>query len=225
MYIQNNALQRLYRLLFVLLCQTGIVLQYAIVFKIGKVEMLSCYYTMHSNFICLAYFIWLLARKDGKKENPTLKGAVVTCILVTGIVYHFMLNGAMEAGVGSVGEVSRMDIVANTLVHYVVPLMTLGDYLLFTPKGFMTRSGPALWLFIPIAYVGFAMVRPGFSDTMFAGFSGKSRYPYPFLDVDLYGADKVAAMVILMLACILVLGFLLVGLDYVLGKINKKMAK
>lgn len=225
MYIQNNTLQRLYRLLFVLLCQTGIVLQYAIVFKIGKVEMLSCYYTMHSNFICLAYFIWLLSRKDGKKENPTLKGAVVVCILVTGIVYHFMLNGAMEAGVGAVGEVSKMDIVANALVHYVVPIMTLLDYILFTPKGFMTRTGPALWLFIPIAYVGFAMVRPGFSDTMFAGFSGKSRYPYPFLDVDQYGVDKVAAMVILILACILALGFLLVGLDYALGKINKKMAK
>ena len=224
MYIQNTALQRIYRLALVLLCQTGIVLQYAIVFKIGKVEMLSCYYTMHSNFLCLFYFIWLLLRKDGKLENPTLKGAVVTCILITGLVYHFMLNGAMEAGVGAVGEVSRMDIVANNLVHYVVPCMTLLDYLLFTPKGYMAHSGPALWLFIPIAYVGFIMMRPGLSDTMFDGFSGQSRYPYPFLDVDLYGVDKVAAMVILMLACILLLGFLLVGLDFALGKASKKKA-
>ena len=224
MYIQNTALQRMYRLVFVLLCQTGIVLQYAIVFKIGKVEMLSCYYTMHSNFICLAYFLWLLIRRDGKRENPTLKGAVVVCILVTGIVYHFMLNGAMEAGVGAVGEVSRMDVVANALVHYVVPIMTLVDYILFTPKGFMTRSAPALWLFIPIAYVAFALVRAEVSDGMFAGFSGLSRYPYPFLDVDQFGAEKVAAMVILILAAIMVLGFLLVGMDYALGKANRKKA-
>ena len=222
MYIQNTTLQRLYRLGFVLVCQTGIVLQYAIVARIGDVGILSCYYTMHSNFICLIYALWLLLRKDGKRENPSVKGAVVVCILITGIVYHFLLNGAMEAGVGAVGEVTRMDLVANALVHYVVPLMTLLDYLLFTPKGFMSRTAPALWLFIPIAYVAFAMIRPGFSKTMFNGFSGKSRYPYPFLDVDLYGVDKVAAMVILILACILVLGFLLVALDFLLGKAARK---
>ena len=57
---------------------------------------------------------------------------------------------------------------------------------------------------------------------MFAGFSGQSRYPYPFLDVDLFGMGKVILMVAVILLAALVLGYLLMGLDHLLGKAEKK---
>ena len=220
MYLKNQTLQRSYRLLLVLLCQIGIVLQYTMVFHIGKVGMLSCYYTMHSNFVCLAYFAWLLIRQP-REEQPAVKGGVVLCIAITGLVYHFMLNGAMEAGVGAVGEVTSLDIVANTLVHYVVPIMTLMDYLLFTPKGGFRWQHPFAWLSLPIAYVIFALIRAEVSDGMFAGFSGQSRYPYPFLDVDLFGLGKVLLMVAAILLGALLLGYLLYGLDRLLARASR----
>ena len=221
MYIKNDPVKRLYRVLFLLLCTTGIVLQYAIVARIGSPKMLSCYYTIQSNVLCLVYFAGLLVCQP-KRENPMVKGLVMLGIVITGLVYHFMLNGAMEAGVGAVAEVTFTEVLANTLVHYVVPLMTVGDYLLFAPKGGYRWMDPLKWLSLPALYVVFVMIRAQVDSGLFAGFSGKSRYPYPFVDVDLYGVGMVCLMVGAILLAFWVLGMAIVGLDHLMGRAAKQ---
>ena len=221
MCIENKTFKQLYRMIFIVLCTTGITLQYAIVSKIGKAEVLTCYYTILSNFLCLFYFAYLIV-KQPEKESALIKGAVTIAITITGLVYHFMLNGAMEAGVGAVAKVTFMEVLANTLVHYVVPIMTVVDYFLFAKKGNFKWLYAFSWLLIPFAYVVFIMIRAEVSQTLFAGFSGMSRYPYPFVDVDLYGFPKVALMVSVILLAVLVLGFILYGIDFLLGKYKKK---
>ena len=207
-------------MLFLFLCEMGIILQYAIVARIGNVGILSCYYTIQSNIVCLLYFAYLFI-VDSDKENILVKGAVVQCIVITGLIYHFMLNGAMEAGVGAVAEVTMTDILANTLVHYVVPIMTFVDYLLFTPKGRIKWQHPFAWLILPSVYVVFVLIRAEVSTAMFAGFSGMSRYPYPFVDVDLYGLGMVLLMVGAILLGFLILGYVIYALDRILGKISR----
>ena len=221
MYIQNETVQKTYRMIFLFLCEMGIVLQYAIIARIGKPAVLSCYYTIQSNFVCLFYFAYLMIRNP-KKENPTVKGAVVLCIMITGLIYHFMLNGAMEAGVGAVAEVTMTEILANTLVHYVVPIMTFVDYILFSPKGQYKWYHPFTWLIIPAIYVVFILIRAEVSTLMFAGFNGKSRYPYPFVDVDMFGVGKVLLMVGGILVAFLILGYIICGLDKLVGKLEHK---
>ena len=218
MYLENSRLRQLYRLVFLFLCEMGIILQYDIVSRIGgSVGILTCYYTILSNFVCLLYFAYLVVWQP-QKENPSVKGGVVLCIAITGLVYHFMLNGAMEAGVGAVAEVTFVEVLANTLVHYVVPIMTFLDYLLFSPKGGFKWKDPILWLSPAALYVVFILIRAEVSTATFAGFSGQSRYPYPFVDVDLYGAGMVALMVLGILVGFLLLGCLICGLDKLLGR-------
>ena len=221
MNISNTYVKQSYRLLCLMLCELGIALQYTIVARIGNPSILTCYYTILSNFVCLFYFAYLLICNP-KKESPLVKGSVVLGILITGLVYHFMLNGAMEAGVGAVAEVTFTEVLANTLVHYVVPITTLLDYLLFTEKGDVRWYHPFTWLILPIVYVFFILIRPMFSDLMFAGFSGASRFPYPFVDIDLYGAGKVFFMVTIILLGFLILGLVLYGLDCLLGRLKRK---
>ena len=220
MYIQNERIRAFYRVLFLFFCEMGLVLQYALVARIGHVGILTCYYTILSNIVCLLYVAAVVVLRP-RHENPVLKGAVVICIAVTGLVYHFMLNGAMEAGVGAVAEVTLTDIVANTLVHYVVPIMMVLDYLLFSPKGEFHWKHPFVWILTPAVYVVFILIRAEVSDAMFAGFSGMSRYPYPFVDVDLYGVGLVLAMVAVLLLGFLILGYLLLGIDKLLGKYHR----
>lgn len=219
MYIRNTYFKQIYRLLFLFLCEAGIVLQYAAVSKDGNAAMLTCYYTILSNMVCFLYFAVLVVAQH-KKENPLLKGSVTMCIAVTGLVYHFMLNGVMEA---NAEKVSPVLLAGNILVHYVVPAMVVLDYFLFFPKGQYKSLHPIAWLVLPYLYFGFALLRAEISDTRFSGFGGaQSRYPYPFMDVDLYGWDKVLLIVLGITVAFLALGYIAYVIDRLLGKSRKR---
>lgn len=219
MYIRNTYFKQIYRLLFLFLCEAGIVLQYAAVSKDGHAAMLTCYYTILSNMVCFLYFAVLVVAQR-KKENPLLKGSVTMCIAVTGLVYHFMLNGVMEA---NAEKVSPVLLAGNILVHYVVPAMVVLDYFLFFPKGQYKSLHPIAWLVLPYLYFGFALLRAEISDTRFSGFGGaQSRYPYPFMDVDLYGWDKVLLIVLGITVAFLALGYIAYVIDRLLGKSRKR---
>lgn len=222
MYIRNTYFKQIYRLLFLFLCEAGILLQYAAVSQSGNAAMLSCYYTVLSNILCFVYFAVLVVAQH-KKENPLVKGSVTMCIAVTGIVYHFLLDGMMEANAASVSPV--LDA-GNFLVHTVVPVMVVLDYFLFFPKGQYKSLHPIAWLVLPYLYFGFILLRAEISDSLFSGFGGaKSRYPYPFLDVDLYGWDKVLLIVLGITVAFLALGYIAYVLDRLLGKNLQKSRK
>ncbi|MGN0560369.1 MAG: Pr6Pr family membrane protein [Candidatus Fimenecus sp.] len=222
MYIRNTYFKQIYRLLFLFLCEAGILLQYAAVSQSGNAAMLSCYYTVLSNLLCFVYFAVLVVAQR-KKENPLVKGSVTMCIAVTGIVYHFLLDGMMEANAASVSPV--LDA-GNFLVHTVVPVMVVLDYFLFFPKGQYKSLHPIAWLVLPYLYFGFILLRAEISDSLFSGFGGaKSRYPYPFLDVDLYGWDKVLLIVLGITVAFLALGYIAYVLDRLLGKNFHKSRK
>lgn len=222
MYIRNTYFKQIYRLSFLFLCEAGILLQYAAVSQSGNAAMLSCYYTVLSNILCFVYFAVLVVAQR-KKENPLVKGSVTMCIAVTGIVYHFLLDGMMEANAASVSPV--LDA-GNFLVHTVVPVMVVLDYFLFFPKGQYKSLHPIAWLVLPYLYFGFILWRAEISDSLFSGFGGaKSRYPYPFLDVDLYGWDKVLLIVLGITVAFLALGYIAYVLDRLLGKNFHKSRK
>lgn len=215
MYIHSIRFKQLYRLLFLLICEAGIILQYAGLSGTGSLKMLTCYYTILSNMLCFVYFAVLLIAQR-KKENALIKGAVTMCITVTGLVYHFLLNGLMGTTAGA--PLTALSV-SNILVHYVVPCMVVLDYFLFMPKGQYKSLYPLAWLVLPYAYFAFAMVRAEVSSSTFTGFGGTvSRYPYPFLDVDLYGWDKVLLIVFAITVAFIALGYLAFVVDWLLGK-------
>lgn len=215
MYIHSTHFKQLYRLLFLLVCEAGIILQYAGTAGKSSLTMLTCYYTILSNILCFVYFAVLLVAQR-KKENAFIKGAVTMCITVTGLVYHFMLNGVMGSAAGVPVTVLS---VSNILVHYVVPGMVVLDYFLFSPKGQYKSLYPLAWLVLPYAYFAFAMVRAEVSSSTFSGFGDTaSRYPYPFLDVDLYGWDKVILIVFAITVAFIALGYLAFVVDRLLGQ-------
>lgn len=214
MYIKNNVAALSYRIIFVLISAAGLILQFSNSFAYGKV--LICYYTILSNILCFLYFVYLVLARP-KKEKPLLKGAITMCITITGLVYHFMLSG------GTMGSATGLSaqIISNYILHYIVPIMVILDYLLFFEKGKYKWFHPFVWLVIPYVYAAFIFIRAYFGEAIFMGFgpdSKPSRFPYPFVDVDLLGMNKVVLMIIGITFAFLILGFISYGIDKLLGK-------
>ncbi len=217
MYIKNKHVKQIYRLLFLLACEAGLILEFVGVSTLGGAKMLLCYYTVLSNIVCFLYFAFLVIAQPAR-ENALTRGAVTMCITVTGLVYHFLLTGVMEA---SVDNVSTLLLTGNTLVHYVVPIGVVLDYFLFFPKGNYKPLYPLAWLVLPYAYFIFILIRAEVSSATFSGYGGQSRFPYPFLDVDAYGWSRVLLMVFAITVVFTALGYLAFVLDRLLGRTRK----
>ncbi len=172
------------------------------------------YYTLMSNMLCAVYFLpaavygW---KHDGETLLPAVKGALVMCITVTGLVYHFMLAGKFE--------MQGTLLMSNILLHYVVPSMTVLDWILFDRKGHYNKLSPVLWLLAPLLYFVYVVIRVAGGATL--GPYG-SKYPYYFMDIDALGFGKVMLINLIMCVFFLILGYIIVGIDHLLARRAEK---
>ena len=182
------------------------------------------YYTVLSNTVCFLYFLTALVLNirrvaRGKRVatwRPRLEAAVTFCITVTFLIYHFVLRPeAFRMGNG--GDFYS---VLNMIQHYVVPLMTLGDWLLLCPKGRLRPSAPLTWLLMPLAYFLYILIRAPFAGNI-AGTSSPS--PYGFIDIQLHGIAVVARNAAVALAGMLLLAYLLYAIDRLLARRTRRM--
>lgn len=218
MCIQNRAAALVYRLILVAFCTAGIC---TMLFMDGRFSAgMLVYYTNLSNIGCWLFFVPLTIqtaldiRRDGIRATtvflPRLKGAVTMMITVTFLVFAVMLAPVMFTMAGEDMGGYSLYSASNILVHYVTPLFVIFDWLLFDQKGRYRNYEPFLWLIIPHIYLAFALIRAQVGPAL-PGMN--SRYPYFFLDVDLYGWGGVALMVLGITVFFTALGYLLVLLD------------
>ena len=97
MQIRNRILSAAWKLLAFAAGTLGILLQCGVFSGKPDFSVLN-YFTLMSNILCAVYF--LCAAVQLLRGCPAFwkqaKGALLLCILVTGMVYHFMLNGRFE---------------------------------------------------------------------------------------------------------------------------------
>ena len=167
MYIKSQNLKQLYRIIFLLCCEAGMILQYIDSLRRGNADTLLYYYTVQSGILCFLYFFFL-AVFSPKKEKAVIRGAVTMCIAVTAIAYLFMPNGAKEAAASD-----KAFYTGYILMHYIVPLMVILDYLLFFPKGLYKALHPLCWLILPYLYIAFTMICAKFGSKIFSAFGGQ----------------------------------------------------
>jgi hypothetical protein len=129
------------------------------------------YFTIQSNVAYGIFAAWAAFR--GRATPPVLKGAVTLYVAITGLVYHLVLTN--PASGFAVGPVQRdlPEAIGNQLLHTVVPLLAVLDWLLFDGRGRFRWRHALLWLAFPLAYLAFALLRGLIVD----------KYPYPFINV------------------------------------------
>ena len=137
------------------------------------------YFTIQSNLIGVAAFLWLLADRRGDRSRglELLRGAAVVYLTVTFFVVIFLLSG----------EDVQLDLVwVDVVLHKVFPIVVVLDWMLDPPRIRLTYRDALLWLAYPIAWVVLTLIR-GAADGW---------YPYPFLDPANGGYGTVAIVVI-----------------------------
>jgi hypothetical protein len=159
-------------------------------------------FTVQSNLLLAGYCCVRVVSR--RRPRPVIKGAVTLYIVVTGLVWHFL----RMRGVSPFEHLSFTGYgLGNFLLHYVTPVMAVVDWLALDRSISRPRWTAALaWLAYPAAYLAFALVRGALLPP-----GTWKRYPYPFLDVDRFGYDGVAFMVVGMALALVLLGLALIA--------------
>lgn len=164
------------------------------------------YFTDQSNIAVAAYFtlalLWpaVVALRPGIAGRPAgrllgaareagwLRGAITLYIIITGLVYHFVLATDKDPISLLVSTVNQPADTGTFLLHYTVPLMVLIDFLFAERRGGYRWRYAAYWLSYPLAYLAFALIRGAFFTV--------GSYPYPFIDVTRHGYGTVMLNVV-----------------------------
>ena len=196
------------RVLLFLAAFTGVYLE---ITKHGGFGMLL-YYTVLSNLlvtIFTGYLLRVMSRSDENWQSPTLlrlKGGVTMSIMITCVIYHFMLAPIAT-------DFYRVE---NFLCHYIVPLWFLADTLFFDKQGQYKIWDPVLWTILPLVYMIFALFN-GLVLKLPVPNSKVSPFPYFFLDVA-KGWDVVIKWCLIIFVAYMVAGFIF----YLIKQIKRK---
>jgi hypothetical protein len=127
------------------------------------------FFTIQSNLLAGAVFILLATVwQQNRTETTTLiRGAAVAYMSTTFVVYGLLLAGYDE-------ELQLVIPWVNNVVHRIVPLVLLIDWMIDRPQNRLTFRRCLVWMAYPLAYLAYSLIRGPIVDW----------YPYPFLDPD-----------------------------------------
>jgi hypothetical protein len=104
-----------------------------------------------------------------------VRGGVTLYIAITGVVFALLLSGMQE-------EVQTSTSWVDFVVHRLIPIVVVADWLVDPPRHRLPLWVAGAWLAYPAAYLAYTLVRGEIVDW----------YPYPFVDVNELGYGGVA---------------------------------
>lgn len=150
------------------------------------------FFTVQNNILAsLAFILGALVIASGKRSRgiETFRAFATVFMVVVGVGFAILLSGLQGVALTAVPW-------DNTVLHYIIPVAIVIDFLIDPPKVRFKFSRTLLWLLYPIVYLAY---------TMFRG-SVTGWYPYPFLNP----AKTSSVELIGTIAALLVLGVLLI---------------
>lgn len=203
-----------YRLMLGLIGWVAIILQYALMVSdnaagTGHPLMEASlnffsYYTVLTNLaVAVSMTILIISPDSGLGIWFARVGgqtALAGNMLVLSLIYHTIL--------AQLWAPQGWNMVADQLLHTIVPILYLIYWVLFVPKGHLSWIAPVTWLLYPLLYLLYTLFRGSFVHW----------YPYPFVDVNKLGYDGVLQNSGILLFCFLLLLYLLVVLDRWMGR-------
>lgn len=178
---------------------TGVYLE---ITKRGGLGMLL-YYTVLSNLLVViftGYLLWKMRREGDHWQSSSLlrlKGAITMSIMITCVIYHFMLAPLTK-------DFYRLE---NFLCHYIVPLWFLVDTIIFDKSRQYKWFDPIVWTVLPLLYMGFAILN-GFVLKMDVPNAKDSPFPYFFLNATKHGWGFVFRWAAIIFVAYMVSGYL-----------------
>jgi hypothetical protein len=155
------------------------------------VDLLS-YFTIWSQIVVgiVMTLLFVNPARDGKLFRVFRIDSVLM-ITVTGIVYNILIGPKFPP--------QGLNVYSSFLEHSLTPLLTVIIFVVAGPRGWFSRETVAAGLYLPIAYIFYALIRGAIIH----------QYPYDFMDVVTYGYVSViiTVLVILVAALLMLVGF------------------
>lgn len=182
----------------------------------GQTPARLLYFTTETNIGIGVVFIWagLAVLLKGVEPPAWLKGALTLYILITGIVGTFILPVPSLAT-----EPVIFGVLARTfVVHRVVPLLALADFVLFDVHRRYKWHYAFSWLSWPLFFLLLILAHAHFMPAQ--GISGladdRNPWPYGFMNLAKLGVAQFSVNMVLLLVAFVVVGGILLAVDRLL---------
>ncbi|MFJ5530077.1 Pr6Pr family membrane protein [Streptomyces sp. NPDC093261] len=209
-----------YRLLVALTAAAAVALD----LRLGSPTRVLGYFTIQVNVLLVLVFVLSAWRaRTAQRPLPALvTGGTVFYALIAGLVYHVLLVN--EPGpfslIGQPGTHPIWQALTSQILHSLIPLAALFDWLALTSPAPLSVRQARKWLLYPIAYLAFSLIRgerlpPGAPD----------RYLYPFLDAGRLGYRSVLANALLLGLAFFTVALLMVAVDHLRPDPTRRRSK
>lgn len=197
----NNTIKIIYKTAFGLLGLSAVITEIVALVGLGVFNPSNffSYFTILSNIFAFSMLLigayYLLKHKQSKRVDM-LRGAAALYMIITGIVFATLL-----------ANIEGITLTAvpwdNTVLHYIIPVVMLIDWLIDRPSASIGYKKSLIWLAFPIVYLAYSLIRGPIVGW----------YPYPFLNPANNGYEGVVMTGIGIAVVSLVLSLLLVKLS------------
>jgi hypothetical protein len=200
--MDRRLVHALARVFFGGLTLAAILTQLADLAAAGTLDPISyfSYFTIDSNLIATAVLLIGAAwwRSEPSPTFDLVRGAAVVYMSVTGIVFTLLLSNT---------DVDTAIPWVNSVVHQLIPIVIVADWLLDPPAQRLTTRQGLLWLTFPFAWLAYTLIRGSLTGL----------YPYPFLDPANGGYWSVAIYIVAILVVMAIVCWLTVVLGNAAG--------
>lgn len=174
-----------YRLVFAVLTIIAITAQAVDLYAKGVLvpQNFFSYFTIQSNLIAIAAFLIGVAwwRTAPTPVWELVRGAAVVYMTVTFVVFALLLSNT---------NVDTAIPWVNTVVHQIMPVAVIADWLIDPPRDRFPFTTTLRWLTFPLVWIAYTTIRGAIVGW----------YPYPFLDPANGGYGSVAVYIVAILA-------------------------
>ncbi|WP_122611866.1 Pr6Pr family membrane protein [Pseudomonas viridiflava] len=164
----------------------------------GLVSFFS-YFTILTNTLVATVLTCAVTERESAARRwflqPWVSSGIAVSIAVVGLAYSILLRHLWHP--------EGWQLVADELLHDVMPLLFLGYWWCCVPKGTLRLWHLPLWLIYPLVYFIYALLRGHLLGA----------YAYPFIDVAVLGYPQVLANAGGILVGFVLVGLLVIGLD------------
>ena len=164
------------------------------------------YFTILTNLlVCAALTMPLVAPASAAGSffsRSAVTAGVATSIVFVSLAYHLLLRNAWNP--------QGLQLVADVLLHYIMPALYLIYWWFNFPKGALRWTHPLYWSLYPTVYLIYALIRGRIIDS----------YPYRFIDPLAIGYERTMINAAGLLVVFIVLGLILVALGRIQRRVN-----
>ena len=186
------AIQIIIEILIVLLGCCGLVMHSGWLTQKPRKDFFRYYTNLSNLLVVMFYLIRIVVRITGNYDGFFGKivfselwfYSVTMSIFLTFGIYHFVLMPSFRKAPPDSPEFKFSHTFSNYLVHYVVPLLSLLNWLIFSDKDKLQYQWGLIWTVIPVIYLVYSTIR-GLRGDIFE--NTNSAYPYDFMDLGKYG--------------------------------------